>query len=119
MPTPTKYVLVSLPLRIFDPSEHDDALSSLSATVTPDNGTVVPFQIPEFKIGSLDALVQQADDLVKLDAACEGVVSRVAESLKSILDANEDEVAQQKMVNDSECPCTWPPIYIQAFQAGY
>lgn len=97
MPPSTKYILVSLPLRIFD---SDDALSSLSATVTPDNGTVLPFSIPSFKIGTLDALVQQADDLAKLDAACNGVVTKVADSLRAILDGDEEKTEQQKMVND-------------------
>jgi len=101
MPTPTKYILVSLPLRIFDSSDQQDALSSLKATVTSDNGTIFPFPIPEFKIGTLDALVQQADDLAKLDSGCAGVVSRVADSLKSILDADEDKIEEQKTVNDS------------------
>ncbi len=70
MPTQSKYILVSLPLRIFDSGGQDDALSALKATVPPDSGTVLPFQIPEFKIGTLDALVQQADDLAKLDSGC-------------------------------------------------
>lgn len=99
MPPSTKYILVSLPLRIFD---SEDALSSLSATVTPDNGTVLPFSIPSFKIGTLDALVQQADDLARLDAACNGVVTKVADSLRTILDGDEEKTEQQKMVNDSE-----------------
>ncbi len=102
MPTPSKYVLVSLPLRIFDSGNEEDALSSLSATITPDSGTVLPFRIPDFKIGTLDALVQQADDLAKLDSGCEGVVSRVADSLKAILDADEGKISEQKMVNDSK-----------------
>lgn len=102
MPSSTKYILVSLPLRIFDSSDQEDALSSLSATITPDNGTVLPFPIPSFKIGTLDALVQQADDLAKLDAACNGVVLKVADSLRSILDGDDDKTEQQKMVNDSE-----------------
>jgi V-type H+-transporting ATPase subunit C len=101
MPSPTKYILLSLPQRIFDTSP-DDAISSLSSTIPSDSGTVLPFSVPSFKIGTLDALVGQADDLTKLDAACEGVVSKVADSLRSILDGDEDKLDQQKMVNDSE-----------------
>jgi len=101
MPSPTKYILLSLPQRIFDTSA-DDAISSLSSTIPSDSGTVLPFSVPSFKIGTLDALVGQADDLAKLDSACEGVVSKVADSLKSILDGDEDKLDQQKMVNDSE-----------------
>ncbi len=97
---PTQYILVSLPLRIFD----DDPLTALAATVGRDNGETLPFPIPSFKIGTLDALVQHADDLAKLNAACEAAGSKVADSLKSILDGDEDKAAEQKMVNDST-PC--------------
>ncbi|KAK1989472.1 V-ATPase subunit C [Colletotrichum cereale] len=96
----TKYALVSLPLGIFDSSDKEEAVASLSATITPDNGNVRPFNIPNFKIGTLDALVQQADDLAKLESTCGAVVAKVADSLKSILDGDEDKISQQKMVND-------------------
>lgn len=96
----TKYALVSLPLGVFDSNDKSDAASSLSATVSNDNGTVRPFNIPDFKIGTLDGLVQQADDLAKLEANCEAVVAKVAESLKTVLEGDEDRIAQYKMVND-------------------
>lgn len=95
---PTQYVFVSLPLRIFE----DDPLASVAATVGRDNGETLPFSIPSFKIGTLDALVQHADDLAKLNSACEAAVAKVADSLKGILDGDEDKVAQQKLVNDSK-----------------
>lgn len=101
---PPKYILVSLPLGIFDSSDKDDALSSLSATVSPENGSTLPFAVPDFKIGTLDALVQQADDLAKLEMSCQSVVAKVADSLRSILDGDEDKIVQQKMVNDSTLP---------------
>ncbi|CRK40996.1 hypothetical protein BN1708_008401, partial [Verticillium longisporum] len=97
---PTKYLLVSLPQGIFDSSSKNGALSELSAKISPDNGSTQPFAIPDFKIGTLDALVQQADDLTKLEAACETVVAKVADSLRTILDGDDDKISQQKMVND-------------------
>ena len=63
--------------------------------------TVQPFKIPEFKIGTLDALVQQADELAKLESSCQGVVAKVGDSLKNLLEGDEDKIAQQKTVNDS------------------
>ncbi|KAK4143299.1 uncharacterized protein C8A04DRAFT_12534 [Dichotomopilus funicola] len=93
---PTQYILISLPLRIFD----DHPLTALSATVGRDNGETLAFPIPSFKIGTLDALVQHADDLAKLNASCEAAVGKVADSLKGILDGDDDKAAQQKMVND-------------------
>lgn len=98
---PSRYALLSLPLSVFESGDKDDAIRSLSSTISPDNGSVNPFPIPDFKIGTLDALVQHADDLAKLESACESVVSKVADSLKSILEGDEDKIAQQKMVNDS------------------
>ena len=97
----TKYLLVSLPTSISPSNDHDEALTALRAAVTTDSGTTYPFAIPTFKIGTLDALVQQADDLAKLDTACEGVVNKVGDSLRSILDGDEDKIAQQKTINDS------------------
>ncbi|KAL2122616.1 hypothetical protein VTJ04DRAFT_3071 [Mycothermus thermophilus] len=94
--SPTQYILVSLPLRIFD----DDPLTSLAATVGKDNGETLPFSIPSFKIGTLDALVQHADDLAKLNALCEAAAAKVSDSLRSILDGDEDKASQQKLVND-------------------
>lgn len=96
----SKYALISLPQSAFDSGSRDEAISSLSATIT-DNGTVLPFAIPDFKIGTLDLLVQQADDLAKLDAACQSVVAKVADSLRTVLNNDEDRMASYKMVNDS------------------
>ncbi|RYP08058.1 hypothetical protein DL764_002135 [Monosporascus ibericus] len=98
-PTAT-YVLLSLPLSTFDTGDKDEALSSLKATISPDNGTVLPFSVPNFKIGTLDALVQQADDLAKLDSVCEALVAKVADSLRTLLDDDGDQMARQQVVND-------------------
>lgn len=100
-----KYLLVSLPTSISPSNDHDEALTALRSAVTTDYGAVTPFPIPEFKIGTLDALVQQADDLAKLEAGCEGVVSKVGDSLKTILEGNEEKISQQKTVNDSQYQC--------------
>ena len=62
---------------------------------------MIPFTIPEFKVGTLDALVQQADDLTKLEGACESVANKVSDSLKAVLEGDEGKLAQQKTVNDS------------------
>ncbi|KAI1170247.1 vacuolar ATP synthase-like protein subunit C 1 [Nemania sp. FL0916] len=84
-----KYLLISLP----------STLDSLKATIA-DNGTVVPFTIPNFKIGTLDALVQQADDLAKIDSACQALVAKVGDSLRTLYDGDDQKAAEQKVVND-------------------
>lgn len=101
MSNSTKYLLVSLPTSISTAHNQDEALTALQSTISTENGTVFPFKIPEFKIGTLDALVQQADDLAKLESACEGIVAKVGDSLRSILEGDEAKIAQQKTVNDS------------------
>lgn len=100
MPEPIQYMLVSLPTSISSTNDKEDALNALRSNVS-DSGIVQPFKIPEFKIGTLDALVQQADDLAKLEGSCEAVVAKVGDSLRSLLEGDEEKIAQQKTVNDS------------------
>lgn len=99
--TGNKYLLVSLPNSISPSNDRDEALTALRAAVSTDFGTTWPFLVPQFKIGALDALIQQADDLAKLSADCEVVVGKVADSLSSILEGDQDKIAQQKTVNNS------------------
>ena len=98
----TQYILVSLPTSISQSNDSEEAFGALQATVSNDNGAVVPFSIPEFKIGTLDSLVQHADDLAKLESTCEAVVSKVGDSLRTILEGDEAKISQQKTVNDSQ-----------------
>ncbi|KAF2085198.1 vacuolar ATP synthase-like protein subunit C 1 [Saccharata proteae CBS 121410] len=95
-----QYLLVSLPTSISPSNDRDEALTALRSAVTTDYGTTYPFAIPAFKIGTLDALVQQADDLSKLNQACESVVNKVGDSLRGILEGDEEKIAQQKTIND-------------------
>jgi len=94
-------MLVSLPTSISSSNDKEEAFNSLRSTVASSDVTVQPFKIPEFKIGTLDALVQQADELAKLESSCQGVVAKVGDSLKNLLEGDEDKIAQQKTVNDS------------------
>lgn len=96
----TQYILISLPTSIAPSNGEEDAFTTLQSTVSSDNGTTLPFKVPHFKIGTLDALVQQADDLAKVEATCGAVVAKVGDTLKTILEGDEDKIAQQKTVND-------------------
>jgi len=98
------FFLVSLPTSISQSNDRDEALTALRSTVSNEYGTTTPFAIPAFKIGTLDALVQQADDLSKLESGCEQVVGKVADSLRGILEGDEEKIADQKNVNDREWP---------------
>jgi V-type H+-transporting ATPase subunit C len=104
----TKYLLISLPTSITPSHHRDDALDAITTTISSDNGSVAPFPIPEFKIGTLDALVQQADELTKLEAACQGVVGKVGDALRNILDSDEGQIEKMKTVNDSMLASLFP-----------
>lgn len=93
-------MLVSLPSSISPSGDKKEALEAIKATIGSE-GQLATFKIPEFKIGTLDALVQQADDLAKLEGVCEAVVAKVGDSLRSLLEGDEEKIAQQKTVNDS------------------
>ena len=96
------YLFVSLPTSISPANDVDEARTALQSAITFDYGRVFPFTIPEFKIGSLDTLVHQADELAKLANGCESVVGRVADMLRGVLDGDEDKISQNKSVNDSQ-----------------
>lgn len=96
------YFAVSLPNTIAKSGDRDDALTTLRSTVSTDYGTTYPFPIPDFKIGSLDTLVQQADDVAKLESGCRGVVEKITESLRALLEGDVEKLEEQKVVNDRE-----------------
>ena len=98
---PQTFFLVSLPTSISPSGERDEALTVLRSAVHPDQGTTYPFAIPDFKVGTLDALVQQADDLAKLETGCKSVVDKVGDSLRNLLEGDEEKLQEQKVVNDS------------------
>jgi len=98
-----KYLLVSVPSSVTPSGHKDDAIQALQKAVNESYGTVSSFSIPEFKVGTLDALIQLGDELGKFESMCLGVVSKVGETLKNILNGDEGKMAQHKIVNDS----TW------------
>jgi len=98
----SQYLLVSLPASVAPSNHHEDALEALQKAAPKDLGTVYNFSIPEFKIGTLDALVQQADELAKLEGSCQVVVGKVGDSLKNILEGDEQKLSEMRRVDDSE-----------------
>ena len=104
---PQTFFLVSVPTSVLPAGDKDEALKALRSAVSNENGTTYPFPIPEFKVGTLEGLVQQADDLSKLEHGCQGVVDKTADALKFLLDGDEQKAQQQKVVNDRMLP--WLP----------
>ena len=107
MTKPAKYLIISLPASITPSGSKEDALDAITATVSPESASVTSFPIPEFKIGTLDALVQQADELAKLEATCQAVVAKIGDALGNVLDGDEAKIENMKTVNDSmSVPCS-------------
>lgn len=106
--TGSTYLLVALPSSIHPSNDPSEAFTSVKSTLPTDNDTISRFPIPEFKIGTLDALVLQADELAKLDANVEGAVSKVVEVLRGIVDSPV-EAERHKTVNDSMLTHFPPP----------
>ena len=108
---PQTFFLVSLPTSISPADNRDEALTTLRSAVQTDQGTTFPFAIPDLKVGTLDALVSQADDLSKLESGCKAVVDKVGDSLRGLLDGDEAKLQEQKVVNDR-------PVenFLQSFQ---
>ena len=98
-----KYLFLSAPSSITPSGHKEDAIQSLQQAVTERLGTVTAFSIPEFKVGTLDGLIQQSEELAKLEALCQGVVLKTGDALKSILGGDEEKMRQHTSVNDS----TW------------
>lgn len=96
-----KYLFVSVPSSVTPSGHKDDAIQSIQKAVNENNGTVTTLTIPDFKVGTLDALIQQSEELGKLEGLCAGIVGKVGDTLKNILEGDEDKMSQHKAVNDS------------------
>ncbi|KAI8082637.1 uncharacterized protein B0P05DRAFT_636660 [Gilbertella persicaria] len=58
------------------------------------------YNIPEFKIGTLDALVVLSDDLVKHDTVFEQSVNKLADTLNNLLKGQQANLQDHLLVND-------------------
>lgn len=105
MPDKAKYLFVALPSSISPSGHKDDVVSSIQRAVKSDNGSVTQMNIPDFKVGTLDALIQQSEELGKIEGLCKNVVSKVGDALKMVFDGDEEQIARHKSVNDSMVPC--------------
>ncbi|KAK9454741.1 hypothetical protein V1511DRAFT_511394 [Dipodascopsis uninucleata] len=113
-PVGTLYYILSLPSSAApagaDPESAlvRDLTSTLQLT---DKDDVGQFLVPHFKIGTLDQLVQQSEEVSKADGQFEAVVSRTVDVLKTIHEGNKDQIEAAKVVNDK-------PVenYLKSFQ---
>ncbi|KAI8137022.1 hypothetical protein BJV82DRAFT_636923 [Fennellomyces sp. T-0311] len=91
-----KYTLVSVPAL----GQSQNTLLNIKSKLAQYAETH-PFNIPEFKIGTLDALVVLSDELIKHDTAFEQAVNKVADILGNLVRGQPDALVQDfLLVND-------------------
>lgn len=101
MPDKAKYLFVALPASITPSGHKDDAIAAIQRAIKPENGHVQQLNVPaEFKVGTLDALLQQSEELAKIESICKGVVAKVSDTLRNVLEGDEEKIAMHKSVND-------------------
>jgi V-type H+-transporting ATPase subunit C len=74
---------------------------------------IAQFETPIFKIGTLDNLIQQSDDLAKLDSQFQSIVNKASEIISSIYEGSvaKAQIAQAKRVDGKA-----PEDYMAHFQ---
>ncbi|KAK9465259.1 hypothetical protein V1512DRAFT_272280 [Lipomyces arxii] len=113
-PNGTLYYLLSLPTSVAPPGADPESSLVKDLTTTlllPSKDDVTQFLIPHFKIGTLDQLVQQSEELSKFDSQFESAVSRSVEVLKNIYVDEPEQIAAAKIVADKPVE-----TYLKSFQ---
>ncbi|KAL1406367.1 Vacuolar ATP synthase subunit C [Vanrija albida] len=96
MPSDLSYWLVSVPLHDGDPSAVlQEARKAVNNTV-PVGG----WEIPELKAGTLSSLINLSDSLPKTDQQFTTTVSKLLDTLRSLVSEDATRVAQHARVND-------------------
>lgn len=69
------------------------------------------FNLPDFKVGTLDQLVVLSDDLAKVDSYLEGAVAKLSDGLKALLKNDIDQWRQELTVGEKTVD-----NYLRSFQ---
>ncbi|KAJ3136534.1 hypothetical protein HK100_001677 [Physocladia obscura] len=80
-----------------------------------DLAEIYPFNLPDFKVGTLDTLVVLSDDLAKTDVAFEAITVKIGDNLRALLNNNIDQWRSNLSVNESKCKQSIDQ-YLKGFQ---
>ncbi len=104
--TGTSYYIVSLPSSAVPTNGHSSPETQFNLWSVNNLGItgqdITPFKIPSLKIGTLDNLISQSEELGKIDTQLGSAVAKVADILSLIYDGNTGLVNASKRVNDSK-----------------
>jgi V-type H+-transporting ATPase subunit C len=93
----TKYWLISLPGP--DVKEENWRRFNEKTAVEVNYAINYKLEMPELKVGTLDALMSASEALLKLDQLCEGLVRRMAQHLVVLLEKPLEELYAKLRVN--------------------
>lgn len=91
-----------------DPEEQLEKWYSTSLNLP--SSEVNHFEIPNLKIGTLDSLVQQSEEIAKLDGQFYGIVSKISDIIGTLYEGNAAHISSAKRVDDKS-----PVDYIKSF----
>lgn len=94
-----KYLALSLPQSI-------NAREWLEQSLNGGKSSLYKFVLPDFQIGTLDSLVQQSDELNKLDSQLSTSVAKVVDILNSVTQSSSSKTVNGKQVLN----------YVESFQ---
>ena len=101
MPSDLAYWLISVPLEDADPhrmfSEIGNKLLSDGGSASNDFGQL---SFPPLKTGTLESLILLSEELPKTDTAHTQVVAKIIETLRNLLNNDENALAQHVLVNE-------------------
>ncbi|CAC21471.1 V-type ATPase V1 subunit C [Schizosaccharomyces pombe] len=72
--------------------------------------TVAPFDVPPFKVESLDVLISQSEQLTKQDAQCASAISKISDIIKNTVSSSSGDLKDYFMVQDKS-----PLEYVSSF----
>ncbi|KAJ1987204.1 Vacuolar ATP synthase subunit C [Dimargaris cristalligena] len=89
------YWLISLPAD----GDRNTAWQRLRSDVAADQTDLCTFNVPEFKIGTLDSLVQLSDELIKTDMAYGVVTTKIVDVLRNLVKGDEQVLTSMLTIN--------------------
>lgn len=108
MDSPT-FLILSAPA---NPTKSDTvAKLKVKLNKSSENAEVCPFNLPEFKVGTLDSLVSLSDDLGKMESNAESIALKLSDNLKGLLNQDMEQWKQNLSVNEKTID-----QYIKTFQ---
>ena len=114
----SELLLISLPHNAApsggDPQTQLDKWISDNLTVIANE--ISQFDIPSFKIGTLDNLVQQSEELAKLDSQIHSIVSKAADIIGSIYEGADSKTAKAQISNAKRMDNLTPSQYFRQFK---